>query len=93
MKPLTKVQKDVYDFIVSYKSSYGIPPTRAEIAGEFGWASNNAAECHLKLIAKKGWITMLGHKRSRGLVVSPQVKTRAFRKLEPFEQKPTTLIE
>ena len=93
MKPLTDIQRRVYDFIVSHKSHYGIPPTRAEIAGEIGWASANSAECHLKLIERKGWITLLRHKRSRGIVISPREHTRSARNLEPFAARPTTLVE
>ena len=33
-------------------------PTRAEIAGAFGFASPNAAEDHLRALAKKGAITL-----------------------------------
>lgn len=71
MNPLTEIQRKVYDFIVSHKSANGIPPTRAEIAGHFGWASANSAQGHLKAIQKKGWITLLGHKRARGVVINP----------------------
>jgi repressor LexA len=36
-----------------------MPPTRAEIAKFFGFKSANAAEEHLKALAKKGYIEML----------------------------------
>jgi repressor LexA len=37
---------------------FSMPPTRAEIAGAFGFASPNAAEDHLRALAKKGAITL-----------------------------------
>jgi repressor LexA len=37
----------------------GMPPTRAEIARELGFKSANAAEEHLKALAKKGVIEIL----------------------------------
>ena len=36
----------------------GAPPTRAEIANAFGFASHNAAEEHLKALARKGAIVL-----------------------------------
>jgi repressor LexA len=43
-----------------------MPPTRAEIAKFFGFKSANAAEEHLKALAKKGYIEMLAG-TSRGI--------------------------
>ncbi len=37
----------------------GMPPTRAEIASELGFKSANAAEEHLKALARKGVIRMM----------------------------------
>src|SRR5690606_29353772 len=44
----------------------GIPPTRAEIAGALGFRSANAAEDHLKALAKKGAIELTAN-TSRGI--------------------------
>ncbi|MCJ8318285.1 MAG: transcriptional repressor LexA [Colwellia sp.] len=59
MRPLTPRQQQIFDFIRESISNTGMPPTRAEIAGYFGFKSANAAEEHLKALAKKGYIEML----------------------------------
>ncbi|WP_026301535.1 transcriptional repressor LexA [Colwellia piezophila] len=59
MRPLTKRQQQIYDLIKDKIKDTGMPPTRAEIAKFFGFKSANAAEEHLKALAKKGYIEML----------------------------------
>jgi repressor LexA len=59
LKPLTPRQQQVFDLIKENISDTGMPPTRAEIATFFGFKSANAAEEHLKALAKKGYIEML----------------------------------
>jgi repressor LexA len=59
LKPLTPRQQQVFDLIKDNISETGMPPTRAEIATFFGFKSANAAEEHLKALAKKGYIEML----------------------------------
>ena len=58
MIKLTPRQQEILDFIRSTLEVLGAPPTRAEIAGAFGFASHNAAEEHLKALAKKGVIVL-----------------------------------
>ncbi len=53
MKPLTPRQQQVFDLIKSKIDETGMPPTRAEIARELGFRSANAAEEHLKALARK----------------------------------------
>ncbi|HAS8127554.1 TPA: repressor LexA [Vibrio vulnificus] len=53
MKPLTPRQQQVFDLIKSKIEITGMPPTRAEIARELGFRSANAAEEHLKALARK----------------------------------------
>jgi len=53
MKPLTPRQQQVFDLIKSKIEETGMPPTRAEIARELGFRSANAAEEHLKALARK----------------------------------------
>jgi len=59
MKALTARQSQIFDLIKDKISETGMPPTRAEIAAFFGFKSANAAEEHLKALAKKGYIEML----------------------------------
>lgn len=63
---LTQRQTDVLDCIKDYIRTTGYPPTRAEIARELGFKSANAAEEHLKALARKGAIEMIAG-TSRGI--------------------------
>lgn len=58
MEKLTLRQREILDFIKSKIEILGAPPTRAEIADAFGFASHNAAEEHLKALAKKGYVVL-----------------------------------
>lgn len=54
MKQLTARQAEVLDLVRSHIADTGYPPTRADIARELGFRSANAAEEHLKALARKG---------------------------------------
>ncbi len=56
---LTAKQQVVLDFIRSAIEATGFPPTRAEIAAKLGFRSANAAEEHLKALARRGAIEMI----------------------------------
>ncbi|SET85739.1 transcriptional repressor LexA [Thalassotalea agarivorans] len=71
MKPLTPRQSQIFDLIKEKISETGMPPTRAEIADFFGFKSANAAEEHLKALAKKGYIEMLPG-TSRGIKLADE---------------------
>ena len=43
LKPLTKRQQEIFDFILNCMAVNGAPPTRVEIAEHFGFRSPNAA--------------------------------------------------
>ena len=47
--PLTKRQQQIFDFILECMVANGAPPTRVEIADNFGFRSPNAAEDHFYL--------------------------------------------
>ncbi len=59
MIKLTERQQDVLDCIRNYMDQTGFPPTRADIARELGFRSANAAEDHLKALARKGVIEII----------------------------------
>ena len=59
METLTERQQRVLDFIGEFIAAEGMPPTRAEIARALGFRSANAAEEHLRALARKGAIEML----------------------------------
>ena len=59
MQKLTTRQSQVLDLIKKHISTTGYPPTRADIAGQLGFKSANAAEEHLKALARKGAIEII----------------------------------
>lgn len=59
MTKLTERQQRVLDYVRSAIEDTGFPPTRVEIAKELGFRSPNAAEEHLKALARKGAIEMI----------------------------------
>lgn len=65
-KHLTARQQEIFDFVKNHIVTTGMPPTRVEIAREIGFKSPNAAEEHLKALARKGYIEMLSG-TSRGI--------------------------
>ncbi len=73
LKPLTKRQQEIFDYIIDRISANGAPPTRIEIADHFGFRSPNAAEDHLKALDKKGHIELRSG-TSRGIVISEQAR-------------------
>jgi SOS-response transcriptional repressor LexA len=52
----------------------GFPPTLHEIKDEFGYSSANSSHQHLRLIARKGYISLPGGKKSRGIKLLRSVK-------------------
>ena len=65
---LTKRQTEVLNFIQSFIEKNGFPPTRTEIAKALGFKSPNAAEDHIKALAKKGAV-ILSPGASRGIQI------------------------
>ncbi len=59
MRDLTPRQEEILNLIREWIETTGLPPTRAEIAERFGFSSPNAAEQHLKGLAKKGVLELV----------------------------------
>jgi len=74
LKPLTKRQQEILDFILECIADNGAPPTRVEIAKHFGFKSPNAAEDHLKALDKKGHIELRSG-TSRGIFVNDSLRS------------------
>lgn len=72
MIKLTARQEEVLNLIKRNIEDTGYPPTRAEIAKELGFKSANAAEEHLKALARKGAIEMVAG-ASRGIRLPEEV--------------------
>jgi len=66
MNELTPRQEQILRFIREQIADSGLPPTRAEICHAMGFRSPNAAEEHLRALARKGAIEMLAG-ASRGI--------------------------
>jgi len=59
MIKLTSRQQQVLQLIKDHIDDTGYPPTRADIARELGFKSANAAEEHLRALARKGAIEIV----------------------------------
>ena len=59
METLTARQAQILKLIEEYTESSGFPPTRSEICAAMGFRSPNAAEEHLRALARKGVIEMI----------------------------------
>jgi repressor LexA len=59
MRDLTPRQQEILQLIRERIETTGMPPTRAELASQLGFRSANAAEEHLKVLARKGVLELL----------------------------------
>jgi len=71
MEKLTARQAQVLELIRDHIERTGFPPTRVDIARELGFRSPNAAEEHLRALARKGAIEMVAG-ASRGIRLPAQ---------------------
>ncbi|MBL8376979.1 MAG: transcriptional repressor LexA [Burkholderiales bacterium] len=69
---LTSRQSEILDFIRDTVKRTGLPPTRAEISATFGFRSPNAAEEHLRALARKGAIEIASG-TARGIQLAEQL--------------------
>ncbi|PSQ92966.1 MAG: LexA repressor [Proteobacteria bacterium SW_6_67_9] len=74
MSDLTERQHEIVELIRDHLETHGCPPTRAEIARSLGFRSANAAETHLRALARKGVIELTrGASRGIRLLEAPPV--------------------
>lgn len=59
MIELTPRQQQILQWIRDFQEKAGLPPTRAEMARALGFRSPNAAEEHLRALARKGALELL----------------------------------
>jgi repressor LexA len=71
---LTARQLEVLNFVRKTLKASGLPPTRSEIAEALGFRSANAAEEHLRALARKGAIELLPG-ASRGIRLPDEPET------------------
>jgi repressor LexA len=73
---LTKRQKEILDFIRSYRDEHGISPTQREIREKFHLSSFGTVQKHLKRLEEKGALSRQWN-RSRGISPSPAANAQA----------------
>lgn len=74
MLKLTSRQEEILAYVKEYMQETGYPPTRSEIASKMGFKSPNAAEEHLRALARKGAIEVLpGTSRGIKLPINEQL--------------------
>ncbi len=73
MRPLTPRQSQILEMIQDFIAETGMPPTRAEIAGELGFKSANAAEEHLRALQRKGVLDLVPG-TSRGIQLKDSLR-------------------
>jgi repressor LexA len=73
MSDLTPRQTEILRLIQHCIEETGMPPTRAEIARELGFRSANAAEEHLRALARKGVIALVPG-TSRGIQLKDTIR-------------------
>ena len=56
MKPLTKTQREVLDYIVSYSGDTGCAPTFRDIQKKFSFSSLGSVYSHIKTLKSKGYL-------------------------------------
>ncbi|WP_308388456.1 transcriptional repressor LexA [Acidithiobacillus sp. AMEEHan] len=66
MEALTRRQQQILQWIQEQIAKHGLPPTRAELQEAFRFHSPNAAESHLRTLARKGYL-VLQEGRARGI--------------------------
>ena len=72
---LTLRQQEVLAFVRKALKHHGLPPTRSEIAEALGFKSANAAEDHLRALARKGALMLVpGTSRGIRLLDEPNVQ-------------------
>jgi repressor LexA len=69
----SEIQRRMYEFIVSYMKSEGMPPTNREIGRELNITSTGHVDYHLTMLEKKGLISRQA-KKSRGIKLTKQAQ-------------------
>ena len=61
---LTETQEGILAFMVRHQAEHSRPPSLREICQEFRYASHTAARKHVQALAKKGFVTDTGDRRT-----------------------------
>lgn len=87
MQPLTKRQREVYDFLCEYIAAHGYAPTLDEIGAAMGLSSLATVHKHLEVIRHRGYIRR-GWNRPRFIELAGEPNCcpmcgRALEKIDP----------
>ncbi len=78
---LTEKQKDILNFIKSFISENGFPPTLREIGANFNISSTFGVKRHLEALKKKGYLN-INSNASRAISIT-QTKNEGYEKVIP----------
>jgi repressor LexA len=76
--PLTRPQGEIFRFVYERARDTGTQPSVREIAARFGFGSINGVGCHLRALARKGWLDLSGG-QSRAIRFLKRPDGRPFR--------------
>jgi repressor LexA len=68
---LTKRQREILEFMMSYSSAHGVSPTHREICDHFGYSSYGTVHKHLRLLEEKGYLKRNWNQK-RGVELDPE---------------------
>lgn len=83
---LSKRQTSIYEFICSYTTEHGYPPSVREIGAAVGLASPSTVHMHLKALEEKGYIRRDSKKPRTIEVVDQESAPHAEEKLAPVTE-------
>lgn len=70
-RPLSEKQRQIFWYIFNTVRQLGYQPSVREICADFGIKSPNGAMCHLRALAKKGWIEQSREARAIRILYRP----------------------
>lgn len=71
VKPLTKGQNEVLEFLIEFHRLFGYMPTTRDIQQKFGFKSQTGAVTYLKALTAKGYIERKRKARSITILKTP----------------------
>jgi SOS-response transcriptional repressor LexA len=85
---LTVRQKEIMQFILTYRTVHDTLPNRQRIRKHFGWSSPNSAVQAVQLLVKKGYLEW--DDNPVGFKLSQEVKDRLIKRtLNDYKRKQT----
>jgi repressor LexA len=86
-EPLTKRQKEIYDFVSQYIEAHGYAPSYREIASAFHFGSVATVAEHIESLVTKGMLQK-GENEARSIQLVPQEEFEAQAVTLPIDRDP-----